>query len=1274
MFKKLLFAFLIFFSIKGNSQLSTLIDGIVNPVGMAQNGNILYFGAVGSQKIQFVDTSQANPILQDLITNIDFPSKFVVIGTDLYFTYAFSTVAKINLTEPTPTVTNVISTGNSFYGIAQKDNYIYVSERNSGEILRFDYTQINPTTEVVATGLGNFTNDISIDGDYLYVSRGSASMISRINLTQTPFLVEDIVSTNSPLEAKVNNGNLYISGSNYLKKVNLSNLSQEPETLLSGVTSIWDISFNGTNIYLAQQTDGRIAQLDETFIDPTTSPDYANLVALYNATDGASWTNNSNWLNATKPLYSWHGLEVENNRVTSLNLFNNNISNSLPSEIGNLSELLNIDLSFNDLTGSLPSELLNLTNVDRLLVRNNNLSGIVPDFETLPNLINLEIDGNNFQFGDLEPNHPSNTTIPNYGYWPQQTISQDNNLTLDYGENPIIQSNASGANNVYQWYFNGELIPGESNADLIVTNFQQINVGHYYCEITNTAVNELVLRTGTTTINSTNAPLPVNDLIENAIEVPIGGFIDQNVRLDLATSTGGGSDCGVDSFQRVYYKFTATANGPVNLNLNDSNFQSVNANSFIIPYTAPNLNITDEAQLTVVPGLCAFGLFQTFTAVAGQNYYVQVCRNLDANQFSDVSIFVPEDVNQADRDALINFYNNNDGPNWNNNTNWNTSNAVGSWFGLEVENGRVVGINLSNNNLTGNTISDLLALDNLALLNLNNNNITGLVPDFSTLSQMDNLDLRSNNFSFADLETNFTVNNSLTTFNFSPQKETDTEESFEAVIGSDYTFTMTPVAGTNISYQWYKTFPGNTSPFDDPVIGATSNVLSITNTQSEDLNVYICAATSPSIPDFRILRAPVELFSDVSQGERDALMAFYNALDGDNWTDNTNWGSTTYVRDWSHVITAGNKVVGIDVFGEIGLNGQLPSEIDGLIHLKNLSLALNVNLSGPIPASIGNITTLERLRLQGTSNSGTLPSSIGNLTNLEELRLIGNNFNGDIPSTFNNLVSLKDFYLIGSVFQFNGLSNLFTGELPSFSNSPELFSIRVSGNDFSGELADYSQLPSLSTLYVDENLYSFSDLSVNQANNETIDFYVFSPQRNNSEPETVNIAPGSSITLDINGMVTTTRYFERLDTDQYQWFKDEVAISGANQSTYTISNPQESDSGVYYCEITNSTVDGLVVKRADITLNVNASLGIDDVEISNFKLYPNPTTDWITISANALQNATATIYDLNGRLVQRNALKSNTNTVNIQNLTAGVYIMKITTSENKTVTKRFVKQ
>ena len=115
--------------------------------------------------------------------------------------------------------------------------------------------------------------------------------------------------------------------------------------------------------------------------------DRAALVALHNATDGPNWTNNTNWLRDA-PNGEWFGVTADaNGRVTELNLSDNNLTGSIPAELGNLDNLEALVFAYNSLTGSIPSELGNLGNLRLLELAHNSLTGPIPsELGSLDNL------------------------------------------------------------------------------------------------------------------------------------------------------------------------------------------------------------------------------------------------------------------------------------------------------------------------------------------------------------------------------------------------------------------------------------------------------------------------------------------------------------------------------------------------------------------------------------------------------------------------------------------------------------------------------------------------------------------------------------------------------------------------------------------------------------------------------------------------------------------------------------------------------------------------
>jgi Leucine-rich repeat (LRR) protein len=110
------------------------------------------------------------------------------------------------------------------------------------------------------------------------------------------------------------------------------------------------------------------------------------LVALYNSTNGINWNNKTGWLVTNTPC-SWYGVLCASGHVTQLNLGSNQLSGSIPSQLGNLANLQWLYLYSNQLSGSIPPQLSNLANLQGLWLYNNQLSGSIPP--ELGNLANL---------------------------------------------------------------------------------------------------------------------------------------------------------------------------------------------------------------------------------------------------------------------------------------------------------------------------------------------------------------------------------------------------------------------------------------------------------------------------------------------------------------------------------------------------------------------------------------------------------------------------------------------------------------------------------------------------------------------------------------------------------------------------------------------------------------------------------------------------------------------------------------------------------------------
>jgi len=114
----------------------------------------------------------------------------------------------------------------------------------------------------------------------------------------------------------------------------------------------------------------------------------ATLMTLYNTAGGSSWWHRTGW-GGSGSYCTWYGVSCGSGHdVEALRLPGNGLSGPIPSQVGSLTHLRNLDLSGNSLSGWIPSQLGGLTSLRTLDLSDNRLSGPVPS--ELGNLASLE--------------------------------------------------------------------------------------------------------------------------------------------------------------------------------------------------------------------------------------------------------------------------------------------------------------------------------------------------------------------------------------------------------------------------------------------------------------------------------------------------------------------------------------------------------------------------------------------------------------------------------------------------------------------------------------------------------------------------------------------------------------------------------------------------------------------------------------------------------------------------------------------------------------------
>ena len=192
------------------------------------------------------------------------------------------------------------------------------------------------------------------------------------------------------------------------------------------------------------------------------------------------------------------------------------------------------------------------------------------------------------------------------------------------------------------------------------------------------------------------------------------------------------------------------------------------------------------------------------------------------------------------------------------------------------------------------------------------------------------------------------------------------------------------------------------------------------------------------------------------------LVELHNGMDGLNWTNATNWGSTAPLGEWYGVITNSRGRVTELNLEDNNLRGTLPPGLAQLTNLSNLNLSTN-QLTGAIPPELGQLTNLSGLNLSGNPLTGAIPPELGRLTTLSNLNLSGNPLTGEIPPELGQLTNLETL-----VIWFTEL----TGEIPP--ELGQLTSLRelhlVDNFSLTGEIPpELGQLTNLETLWLGNN-------------------------------------------------------------------------------------------------------------------------------------------------------------------------------------------------------------
>ena len=727
---------------------------------------------------------------------------------------------------------------------------------------------------------------------------------------------------------------------------------------------------------------------------PSPEEQRQTLVKFYAATGGDEWMNNQGWL-TDLPLDQWHGVTTDHRgNVTELRLPGNNLTGELPDSIIDLFQLESLILNDNLFVGNVAAfvqHLESLDNIQAFNIAGNYLSGCLP--ETL-----RDIKETDFLFSGLNycDDPPFPTPFIKWVVGDFVSVQEERAAKIGvqwlfkYAESvgwPIVgdditvyfMTHASLAHafasegeggdfdGAYEFFSHrdGRAVPHTNS------NFNKAySYGAYVPET------ELF----------GSASLLIHENIHTAFQHDINGLYSGR---SLANSLGVNEPFWFTEGMASYYAFhiisgtafrchgcQTTVNG-VLVPVSEIPL-SVAEDQYTCEYKCGALAIELLASIVghrhIVdfytmrrPGRTWQETFEEVFGISVPDFYNLYDQHRYAG-FPELNPpIVPETPRESegettqlpdhpgDRATLLALHNATHGDGWVDDSNWLSDKPLATWRGISIDsNGRVEGIDLSENGLLGNLPPEIGDLIGLKWLILDGNQIHGTIPE--KITQLTNLE----HLSLADNQLEGSIPAGMDGVN---------NLQHLALNGNDISGQL-PASMMSMSSLQYLNLENNHVGGSIP-----NNIGGLKSLVRLNLSGNQITGNLPS---------SIGMLSKLQD-----LFIAENQLSGEIPASLGNLTSLTY----------------LDLrFNE--LTGRLPSTLGFLTSLGSLLLDYN-RLHGSIPEEFVNMTNLSNLFLNDNQLTGQFPAWLTELENLRSVYLAANSFTGCIPPELFN-ISIHD--------------------------------------------------------------------------------------------------------------------------------------------------------------------------------------------------------------------------------------------------------------------------
>ncbi|KAA3617349.1 MAG: T9SS C-terminal target domain-containing protein [Calditrichaeota bacterium] len=902
---------------------------------------------------------------------------------------------------------------------------------------------------------------------------------------------------------------------------------------------------------------------------------------------------------------------------------NNQLSGTISSEISNLENLYYLNLSNNEFSGTLPASFGDFKNIRQVQVQNNNLDSL-PDFTgtSMDSILNLFYISNNYLgFEDVVPN----VGVPsgNYSYSPMKAYGEQIDTVSQAGNSLQLSVIHKHADNEYQWYKDSQILDGETNQTLSIDTLKVEDIGAYTYQITNLNAPSLTLVSANINVfipDSVSPATPNNFAVYPRNSAVLLSW--NNVpELDLSVYRIYGGVVGsptslIDSTTALKYMINGLSNG--------TEYQY-----YITAVDRWGNESLPSATMQVTPDGTAPSVPANIVAMPLEN---SVFLNWDKNPESDLLRYHIYSGQSAGNLSLTD------------------SSVVDSAIVDGLINGREYFFAVSAVDRAINK-SDTSAVVSAIPVNL----VPPVVAGLAVIENDTKLTLKWTQSQIPDF--NYykiymgTSANPTTAVDSIYQSYVGLKEYTGLVNGTEYFFRMTQVDDNLIESDFSIEVNGTPGEyFEQDSLAVVAVYDSLGGADWTDNSNWKTSASLDdwygiTVDDGRVTR--VQLYNNNLIGTIPAEVGGLTAIS--NFELGNNAGITGTIPDTIGSMTnleylyLYNTGLSGTIPKEIGnlsalrylylysnsLTGAIPAELKSLSNLNRLYLYQN-ELSGSIPAELGELENLQYLNLQSNQLTGNIPEEFGQLSNLYNMNVQSNELSGEIPESIGNLTNLQYIYFssnqlsgtipakLGQMANLYGLyiaDNEFTGQLPpEIGGLPNLSQFYAYGNNFTGYVpVEYRDMQNIDRFYIYNNeidsLPDFSGSSFDQSvryfsvYGNKLEFNDIIPNiavAENSFSYSPQDSLGSYITDFVNeGGEYTMTVSTPGDSNNYQWYKDNSAVTGATESSYTISNFTEDNNGVYNVRVSNSMAPSLTLISRTTTLQLVAKPKISTSLLQN---------------------------------------------------------------------------